>query len=395
MAQSVLISGAQQVAAVDKAHELFQGATPSQISETFTKDAVFRAKIKSEFNSSLESYSAMSENPLTVNVSADANSTIASGVLIDRFDYTKFELLSTRESYLSVMSGYSASQSPSGAGIEVVQGFYYDGQTVEFQYREIQGSFHVFADGKIVAMHDLNSSLNSPRWYKIDFGSAKLLLIYIVSKSALRGGITIEPSANMYPTRTETPSIGLIGDSITAGTGSTFSLNFANALRWKLGAWDLGAYGIGGSGYINNTADGRFIDRLQEIADSNRDYLMVAGGVNDIATNTVAQLQTAVDAFYTEALTHWNGNQIIILSPFGQGDVIDDTKPTQMTAILKAKAEEIGAFFIDAIRDEARGGWITDANNFLLPDGIHPNNDGHLLYGNNIIAAMLGNPPRL
>lgn len=77
------------------------------------------------------------------------------------------------------------------------------------------------------------------------------------------------------------------------------------------------------------------------------------------------------------------------------GDVIDDTKPTQMTAILKAKAEEIGAFFIDAIRDEARGGWITDANNFLLPDGIHPNNDGHLLYGNNIIAAMLGNPPRL
>lgn len=349
-----------------------------------------------EFDAISETYNILQDTLLSVTTSSNNSPTISNAVTITRSDFTKFELLSTRVSYLSTTAGYLGSSSPSGAPIDQVLGFNYDGQLLEFQFREIQGSFNLWVDGKIVALKSLTSALNQPRWYKVDFGSAKLRRIYIVgASSVLRGSMAIESNTNMYPTRTETPSIAMMGDSISAGTGSAFGLNMGNALRWKMQAWDMGVYGIGGSGYINNTANGRFIDRIQEIVDSNRDYVIIAGGINDVSVSTPAEFQTAIDAFYTELLTHYNSSQIIIVSNFSTGATVDDD-PIQTTALaLKAKAAEIGAFFIDAIRDEAVGGWITAENQFLLGDGVHPDNDGHLLYGHNIAMSLLSLPIRL
>jgi len=63
-----------------------------------------------------------------------------------------------------------------------------------------------------------------------------------------------------------------------------------------------------------------------------------------------------------------------------------------MNDVLKAKATEIGALHIDNIRTEALGGWITGPNSDIMisTDNTHPTNLGHKMYGDNIVASMLG-----
>lgn len=316
------------------------------------------------------------------------NPTIENYSTISRYDTDSFQLLSTRQDYLGVSAGYVTSISPSGASIPTVQGFYYDGSQLEVQYREVQGSFCVIADGELVAEKSVTSSLNQPRYYKIDFGSEKIRKIYLISTLTLRGDIAIQPSSNFYPTREKERSIGVIGDSITAGTGSTFGKSFSFALRWKLGAWDLGNYGIGGSGYINNTGGGKFIDRLQEVIDSGRDVIIVAGGINDVTGNTVEDFKTAVDTFYDVVLQNYKAKDIVIVSNWGNTATVDGSKTTQFRDILRSKAIEIGSVFVDAIGEESTGGWITSDNSFNLPDGTHPNNYMHNIYGHNIAASL-------
>ena len=373
------LNSAQGVAALQKAHLL---------------QSKYVVAFKTAFNEPAFDYSILNETQLTVSISSTSASTIASGVLIARDAYADFELLSTRESYIGESAGYATSQAPSGANIPVVQGFYYDGSEIEFQFRHLQGQFHVISDGKIVSTGDLGSVLNQPRWFKINLGVARLRKIYLVSYQALRGGITIEPSTNFYATRTEQPSIGVLGDSITAGSGSTNALNFTSALRWKLNSFDTASYGIGGSGYINNTGSGKFIDRLQEVYDAGHDYLMTAGGINDLSSS-VSDFSTAVDAYYAAALLLFPADKIIIVSNWTNSATLDATATTQFRDVLEAKATSIGAFFIDAIRTQALGGYVTNANKYQLEDGTHPNNDMTLLYGHNIAASMMGENLRL
>ena len=340
------------------------------------------------------------ETLLPVTISTDNTPTIASAVTVTRQDYTKFQLLSSRDEFLSTSAGYLVSTAPSGADISRVRSFFYDGQEVEFQWRYIQGAATIIADGEVVAEVNLFNAMNQPRWFKIDLGSAKLRKIEVHSRLDLAGSIAIEPNTVMYPTRDKGYKIGVLGDSITDGTGSQFARNFVYNIRRRLGFNDISNFGIGGSGYINNTGNGKFVNRIQEVSDAGFEYLMVAGGINDLA-QPIADFSTAVDEFYTRALELFPASNIIIVSNWSNVGTINDSATTAMRDVLKAKAESIGAKFIDAIND-AGNGWLTGTGNavdkegdgncdaLISDDGTHPTNAGHNVYGVNISASLSG-----
>lgn len=335
---------------------------------------------------------------ITVTKSPSSDSTIIGGVEVLGDDYTSFELLGSRLEYAShggtPTSIYQPYIAPSTSSPQVVQGFVYDGQSIELGYRGDKGSFHVIVDGEVVASADVSTdAVSSVRWFKIDFGSAASRVVYVISESAERYRFTIEPSSNITPTVTTSPSVGVIGDSITDGTGSNIGFNFVDAVRWKLGAWDTTNFGVGGSGYLNDTASGKFINRLDELSGVSKpyDYLMVAGGINDSDLN-MTDLSIAIDEFYDQALLTWDADHIIIIGSWGLGDTIEDGKFMQVSRLLQAKALEIGCYFVDPIRDHVIGGWATDANEYHYPDGPHPDNYMSNNYGHNIVATLFNKP---
>lgn len=349
-------------------------------------------------------YNAYAEETITPTISE----TITTGfTLITALDYTKFQMQSSRESYIYTSSGYYKSAAPSGCGVETVRSFMFNGDVIEFLFRYTTGHANVFVDGELKSSFTLTSALNSPRYFSLDLGSAKLRRIDVVCRQEYWGGISYDAdNYYVYKTRDSKQSIAVLGDSYTNGTGVTDGMTFVANLRWKLDSWDIANYGIGGSGYINDTSSGQFINRIQETYDAGHDYLMVCGGINDLNSSTSSEFQTAVDEFYEEAISiGYFTDKIIIVSLWQSGTYTasydSDGKVMLFNAILRAKADELGCLFIDSVGLSEDDAWFygsgyvgaetEEGNSDIMTssDSTHPTSSGHLLIGHNLACCLL------
>ena len=220
-------------------------------------------------------------------------------------------------------------------------------------------------------------------------------------------------------------TIAFLGDSITAGVGTTTIFHMYLASRY---GWKCKNYGYGGSGYArtytgtggkmatgqegmgvtitssNKITPNDFLTRIATV-DTTVDALVIFGGLNDWNHGdevSFSQFTTAVNNVLSYAQTHFGRIPIVVMLPIHR---TDDSTPNTTTGktladyceALKEICQVYGVPCVDTFG--ASGLNPENANNDTLfytrddtsvSDGTHPNHYAHKAIAN-LLAPVLSN----
>jgi lysophospholipase L1-like esterase len=221
------------------------------------------------------------------------------------------------------------------------------------------------------------------------------------------GGLNLPAGATLND---PTPAVALnavfIGDSITEGSVSTAVWRaWAMQCAYRLGIDNPIVSGVGGSGYLNSLGRNgsaqrvsgfndynfreRINDVLQAVNGGPPDVVVIAGGINDGAFYTPAQIQAEALAYF-QALRAAAPDMIIIVSgpwaPYGGYGAAGSVYYTTRDAIFAAAQQVRGVETVDV------SGFVTTANQDTIFNGTvngpHPVDAGHAIYGQLAAAAI-------
>lgn len=186
------------------------------------------------------------------------------------------------------------------------------------------------------------------------------------------------------------------GDSITFGYTSgttTTENNYPKQFCDAVGIRDFVNYGIGGSGFIRSTISSIMTinDRIKSVQ-LNRDYMFVAGGVNDWqAGATEEEMYQALDDICQYISSHYTG-KVIFITPINHCGVTPSGTPTQslnnVRKIITEKALEYGFNVIQG----SQFNFPTESNalaNVVFGDKIHPSEKGYTMYSRALRTILL------
>lgn len=208
----------------------------------------------------------------------------------------------------------------------------------------------------------------------------------------------------------ENRTVGIIGDSITAGSTVTTQANrYSSLYATAIGYTEVNA-GISGTVLQNTDA---VTDNMQDrfLAQILRQYvklIVINGGLNDLRSSntnfTVAKYQASLTAMVTMALQYYSGEQIIICSPprmnpsffgsysgFTAGSVL---KQQQYRDAVKAVALAKKVKYVDVYQAMVDNG----GDQLIVQDGIHPGDgsggtnsqlNGHLVIKTALMTAAI------
>lgn len=198
--------------------------------------------------------------------------------------------------------------------------------------------------------------------------------------------------------------INFLGDSITEGHGcSSVEKQFTSLIAEQYGAITR-CYGIGGTRLARQTKpsewprhDLDFPSRVAEMADD-ADLVVVFGGTNDFghgdapfgvfSDSTVDTFCGALHVLYTSLLEKYPEATIMVMTPLHRST---ENEPNMHGKVL--------ADYVDAIRKAAEyyslpvlDLWATSGiqpavpvmKEKYMPDGLHPNDAGHIILTNKI-----------
>jgi len=188
------------------------------------------------------------------------------------------------------------------------------------------------------------------------------------------------------------PVVAFIGDSYTAGAGTTkLSRSWVERLARSQG-WEAHNFGRGGTGYANGVAGGTaqiacgldycpsYIEMIPEAADVSPDIVIVAGGRNE-ATQPGATQSANIDAFFQELAAQLPDAQVIAVNPLWDDDETPEAV-ADMSGMVERSVESTGGRFLDI------GQPLLGEPGFVAEDGAHPNDDGHKAIAEATSAAL-------
>ena len=197
--------------------------------------------------------------------------------------------------------------------------------------------------------------------------------------------------------------INVLGDSITAGAGTTGPEHFYHAvLARSVGADTVRNYGIGGTRIARqngpDTYGAAFVDRYREMADD-ADLVLVFGGTNDYGhgnapfgtmdDRTPETFCGACHLLFSGLIEKYPETPIVVMTPIQR---LNGNVPSGNTGLpLSVYADtirQIAEFYALPVLDLYHCSGICPdlpvQQERFCPDGLHPNNDGAAL-----IAARL------
>lgn len=201
---------------------------------------------------------------------------------------------------------------------------------------------------------------------------------------------TPEPS----PSESPAPVAVFVGDSYTAGAGSTDPmLRFSTRVATAEG-WDEVNLGVGGVGYVViGTQDPTvaqaacgldycpsYSEVIDQVVEAQPDIVVVSGGRNNTGSD-IATIRTSVEDFYSQIREAVPDAVIYVTSPVWD----DDPAPEVMGEIASAvegSAKGVGAIYLDI------GEPLLGHPELVVADGIHPTDDGHAALAEAVIAAL-------
>lgn len=193
-------------------------------------------------------------------------------------------------------------------------------------------------------------------------------------------GPTAYPQLTQAPPEVAVPSAAFVGDSYSAGTGSSGFDNRFTTLVAAYEGWQGSSFAYGGTGYLRAATQNarigcgqdacpNYLDVVDRVIAANPNIVVVSGGRNDVELPE-AQVEQAIDDFYARLRAGLPEAQIIVVSPVWAYS----SPPAQLgrirTAVREAAAR-VGAMYLDI------GEPLVDDRTLLTNDRVHPNDAGH------------------
>jgi len=198
------------------------------------------------------------------------------------------------------------------------------------------------------------------------------------------------PQASITPVRNR-PLAVFLGDSYTAGTGSsTERLRWTSLVAQERG-WQELNFGLGGTGYATSAGVNgcgqkycpSYRESVGEIAELQPDIVVVAGGQNDFASaeSKPATVTKAIGATIQGLRKSLPDAQIIVVGP-STTSAVGETAVT-MEATVRRAAEQADATFISLLEPRP-----VIKRTMVLPDKTHVNDSGHAAIAKRVLDGL-------
>lgn len=204
-------------------------------------------------------------------------------------------------------------------------------------------------------------------------------------------GAAAQPTEDGAPVRAQRVAV-FIGDSYTAGYGSS-----SNARRWstlvaKTEGWSETNLGQGGTGYFTAAGEagcgqaycGPYADRLLAAIAANPDVVIVSGGQNDLSAvgkMSPAMLNAGVLQFYKLLRSDLPDATIVAVGPSVPGAVNSSVKALDAAVAGAAKATD--STYVSLLNP------AVIRPSMVVADGAHVNDLGHEAIAKRVVSSNL------
>jgi lysophospholipase L1-like esterase len=184
------------------------------------------------------------------------------------------------------------------------------------------------------------------------------------------------------------PKAAFIGDSITAGYGaSSEPMRWTSLVSQKMG-WIEHNFGRGGTGYLaTSSREGcgldfcpNYLGMLDEVASSDPDIVVVAGGENDMAEFAGGPVSGAITDTFNGLRERLPNARIIAVGPFAR-DITSSV--TAFDLVVQDAARAIGGEYVSLIAPNP----VVQEDMFLA-DGAHINDSGYAAIADRITSVL-------
>jgi lysophospholipase L1-like esterase len=222
-----------------------------------------------------------------------------------------------------------------------------------------------------------------------------------LSKAELERIDAAAASADAEDAAAEPPVVAFIGDSYTAGAGTTAPEKRFTTLVAHTQGWVEVNVGRGGTGYIS-PVDGdaaqvacgldhcaSYGEMIADAAAQQPEIVVVSGGRNELGKGRSASYRDGVAKFFADLRAALPDAQILVTSPIWDDDQAPDGLDDIADAV-RAGAQAVGGTYLDI------GEPLAGRREFVSADGVHPSDDGHAAIAQAVDAALaaagLGKP---
>ena len=186
------------------------------------------------------------------------------------------------------------------------------------------------------------------------------------------------------------PNAAFIGDSITAGYGaSSEPMRWTSLVSQKMG-WIEHNFGRGGTGYLaTSSREGcgldfcpNYLGMLDDVASSNPDIVVVAGGGNDMPefVSNSGPVSRAITDTFNGLRKRLPNARIIAVGPFAR-DVTSSV--IAFDRVVQDAARAIGGEYVSLIAPNP----VVQEDMFLA-DGAHLNDSGYAAIADRITSVL-------
>jgi lysophospholipase L1-like esterase len=225
------------------------------------------------------------------------------------------------------------------------------------------------------------------------------LMTFVVSLTLLVGIVAAgPPPGQRYALLSrEAPMyhVAVVGDSYTNGT----AIGGQGPKAWTAQAWqDLAGEGVqvapdvaaeGRAGYgVRGDHGSIFLDLTARAVHPDDALVVFFGSRNDQGVDPATLSQMAHDAFTLARRTAPSASLLVIGPPWPTAAV--PPAVLQIRDILKGQAMAVGASFFDPIV----AGWFVGRPDLIGPDGVHPNDAGHVYMAQKLAPLINAQLPR-
>lgn len=199
----------------------------------------------------------------------------------------------------------------------------------------------------------------------------------------------------------------VIGDSITEHNAKT-TKNYHDYIKDQIGC-TVNNYGISGTGWFTPSTTGgtnAIYQRLDSNIASNADLITVFAGTNDWASvgktfvlgalgdaTPATSFYGAVDNVLSRLITQYPTKTIAVFTPIQRQTLwnADNAQGVKLQQVADAIIQVAGKYSIPVLDLFRFGNMYANNSAFrsaAMPDGIHPNDTGHQILANKILAFL-------